>query len=239
MTAIVVTEEDVRTTIKRTKNWSTPGIDSIHNYWWKSFTNTHKTLARLIREAIEDPRTIPEYFTQGTTLMTPKRGDLTQPSNYRPITCLPSIYKLITSTIGHKIKIHLKNNHIMAWEQNGCKDEGRGAKELLIIDNLLTKQAKKKLKNVSMAWIDYQKAYDSVPHSWLLEVLEIYKVDKQVIGLIKSLMKTWRTKITVHTGTTKYNIEEVKIQNGIFQGDSLSPLLFCLALNPLSSMLNI
>lgn len=126
----------------------------------------------------------------------------------------------------------------MAWEQNGCKRKGRGSKELLIIDNMLTKQAKKKLKNISMAWIDYQKAFDSVPHSWLIEVLKIYKVNPQVIALLQYLMSTWRTTLTVRGGTATYKTTDVEIRRGIFQGDSLSPLWFCLALNILSRMLN-
>ncbi|XP_044762004.1 uncharacterized protein LOC123319205 [Coccinella septempunctata] len=238
MSTMNIEEEDVKNTIKRMKNWTTPGIDGIHNFWWKSFSHTHQTLAQLIQEAIENPNKIPKYFTHGTTLMLPKKGDLTQPENYRPITCLPSAYKIITSTIGHKIRTHLKTNNIMAWEQAGCRENGRGSKELLMIDSILTRQAKRKLKNLSMAWIDYRKAYDSVPHSWLLEVLEIYKVDKKIINLIESLRSMWRTTLTVNTERTKYNTEEIKIEKGIFQGDGLSPLLFCLALNPLSNMLN-
>ncbi|XP_044751744.1 uncharacterized protein LOC123311738 [Coccinella septempunctata] len=238
MSTMNIEEEDVKNTIERMKNWTTPGIDGIHNFWWKSFSHTHQTLARLIQEAKENPHKIPKYFTHGTTLMLPKKGDLTQPENYRPITCLPSAYKIITSTIGHKIRTHLKSNNIMAWEQARCRENGRGSKEFLMIDSILTRQAKRKLKNLSMAWIDYRKAYDSVPHSWLLEVLEIYKVDKRIINLIESLRSMWRKTLTVNTKRTKYNTEEIKIEKGIFQGDGLSPLLFCLALNPLSNMLN-
>lgn len=169
MAAISIAEEDVRATVSRMKNWASPGVDSIHNYWWKSLPSTHNMLARFIRGALEKPDSVPEYFTHGITHLVPKKGDLKQPGNYRPITCLPSAYKILTSTIAFKISSYLKANNIMAWEQNGCKRKGRGSKELLVIDNLITTQAKKRLKIISMAWIDYQKAFDSVPHSWLLE----------------------------------------------------------------------
>lgn len=142
MISININEKDVEATVRRMKNWTTPGIDGIHNYWWKSFTHTNKALARLINGAIEDPRTILEYFTHSSTLILPKKGDLTRTKNYRPITCLPSANKIITSTIGHKIQMHLRNNNVRAWEQNGCKNKGRGSKELLVIDNILTKQPK-------------------------------------------------------------------------------------------------
>lgn len=59
----------------------------------------------------------------------------------------------------------------MAWEQNGCRRKGPESKEHLVIDNLLTKHTKKKLINISIAWIDHQKSFDSVPHSWILKVI--------------------------------------------------------------------
>ncbi|XP_044762032.1 uncharacterized protein LOC123319228 [Coccinella septempunctata] len=234
MENVVVTVEDIKATVKRLRNWSSPGIDGVHNYWWKHLTSTHAALARLLQCALRNPSSVPEYFTQGITYMVPKKGDLSQPNNYRPITCLPSIYKILTSTISCKINQYLKKNNIMAWEQNGCKRKGRGSKELLVIDKELTKQAKKRKKNISIAWIDYEKAYDSVPHSWLVEALKIYKIDDQVIKLLEFLMTSWRTKIYMRGSKT----EEIKIKRGIFQGDSLSPLWFCLAMNILSAMLN-
>lgn len=170
--------------------------------------------------------------------MIPKKGDLTQPKNYRPITCLPSAYKIMTSIIRQKIYSHIKSNNILAWEQNGCKHKARGCKELLVIDNIVTKQARKRLKNISMSWIDYQKAYDSVPHSWLIEILDIYKIDPQVSSLLRHLMSTWRTTLSVKGTTQTYRTQTIRIKRGIFQGDGLSPLWFCLALNPLSNMLN-
>lgn len=238
MPEVAVSEEDIRATVRRLKNWASPGIDGIHNYWWKAFTNTRKILANFICNIIRNPRDLPSYLTHGITHMLPKKGDLSQPKNYRPITCLPSAYKILTSIISFKLNNHLKLNNILAWEQNGCKQKVRGCKELLIIDNVITKQARQRQKNLSIAWIDYQKAYDSVPHSWLLEVLRIYKINQQIIELLQCMMSSWRTTLSV-TGTTgTYRTGEIPINRGIFQGDSLSPLWFCIALNPLSNMLN-
>lgn len=168
--------------------------------------------------------------------MIPKKGDLKKPENYRPITSLRSLYKIITSTISHQIDTHLKRNNIMAWEQNGCKNKGKGSKELLMVDRAITRQAKTRKKNISMAWIDYQKAYDSEPHTWLIKILKIYRVNEQIILLLQFLMSTWRTTITVAGHSTPGYT--VKIRRGIFQGDGFSPRWFCLALNILSKLLN-
>ncbi|CAG4968893.1 unnamed protein product [Colias eurytheme] len=87
-------------------------------------------------------------------------------------------------------------------------------------------------------YIDYQKAYDSVPHSWLLEVLKIYKIHPTIISFLESTITKWTTRLRLNTSASTIETDTIKIQRGIFQGDTLSPLWFCLALNPLSNLLN-
>lgn len=89
-----------------------------------------------------------------------------------------------------------------------------------------------------MGWIDYRKAFDSVPHSWLIEVLDVYKINPSLIGALKHLMSSWQTSLLVGNAKNSYSVDGINVNRGIFQGDSLSPLWFCLALNPLSRMLN-
>jgi hypothetical protein len=47
-----------------------------------------------------------------------------------------------------------------------------------------------------MAWIDYRKAYDMVPHSWIVEMLRMVKVAGNVEGLVTRSMKDWKTVLT-------------------------------------------
>ena len=89
-----------------------------------------------------------------------------------------------------------------------------------------------------MAWIDYRKAFDSVPHSWIIKVLEMYHINPHIVKCISAGMKQWSTTLSLTTDTRSMTVEGVQIKRGIFQGDSLSPLLFCLALNPVCSLLH-
>jgi len=84
-----------------------------------------------------------------------------------------------------------------------------------------------------MMWIDYWKAYDSVPHSWILEVLKLYKIADNVCNFLLSSMMLWKTAVTLNGQP----LGCVNIQRGIFQGDSLSPLLFVMCLFPLPLVL--
>ncbi|XP_044760856.1 uncharacterized protein LOC123318302 [Coccinella septempunctata] len=235
---VEITVEDIKSVLRKTNNWSTPGVDGVQNYWWKHFTATHQHLAKLFQQTLRDPTIIPHYFTQGTTIMIPK-GEITQdPEKYRPITCLSTVYKLLTGVLTRHIWRHVNKNNILAKEQGGCRGDTRGCKELLITDYVIAKQVKKKQRSISVAWVDYKKAFDSVPHTWLIKVLKIYGVPETIIDLLKYLMKTWRTNLVVNTKNHHYKTGTINIKSGIFQGDTLSPLWFCLAMNLLSQLIN-
>jgi hypothetical protein len=89
-----------------------------------------------------------------------------------------------------------------------------------------------------MAWIDYQKASDRVPHSWIIKSLELIGINNKVIAFTKTAMTYWRTRMRLHAENELIETEDINIQCGIFQGDSLSPLLFCICLIPLTEQLN-
>uniref|UniRef100_H3AR80 Reverse transcriptase domain-containing protein n=1 Tax=Latimeria chalumnae TaxID=7897 RepID=H3AR80_LATCH len=84
---------------------------------------------------------------------------------------------------------------------------------------------------------DPKKASKKVTEEWPIHALRMYKINEKVIALLSTLMQTWRTRLHVNVGGQQYQTQSIRIERGIFQGDSLSPLWFCLALNPLSKML--
>ena len=84
-----------------------------------------------------------------------------------------------------------------------------------------------------MAWVDYKKAYDMVPHSWIIECLDLFGLAENIKSLLVNSME--KGEVMLFSGNSE--LGEVEIMRGIFQGDSLSPLVFVLALIPLSLIL--
>jgi len=68
-------------------------------------------------------------------------------------------------------------------------------------------------------------------------MMEIYKIDKSTRKFIQELMPTWRSQLNLHYEGGKIMTDNIKFRRGIFQGDSLSPLLFCLCLTPITNIL--
>jgi hypothetical protein len=70
----------------------------------------------------------------------------------------------MTSCIKVIIYDHCQKLNILNEEQKGCVKECFGSKEQLIIDTVIMEQARKNNRSIYTAFIDYKKAYDSVPH---------------------------------------------------------------------------
>ena len=91
---------------------------------------------------------------------------------------------------------------------------------------------------MNMIWLDYKKAYDSVPHAWIIEALKLAKIPDNIIAMIQNLISKWQTELNVPTINGNIRIGEIWYKKGVFQGDYLSVILFILSLNPLSFLLN-
>ena len=73
---------------------------------------------------------------------------------------------------------------------------------------MVLRDCKKRHTNLAMAWIDYKKAYNMVPHSWIIECLEMFGIANIVQDFLNHSMKSWK----------------LDIKRGIFQGNRFSPL---------------
>ena len=103
---------------------------------------------------------------------------------------------------------------------------------------MILENCKKRKRNLSCAWIDYKKAFGSVPHECILRSLELFKVSPRKVDFLKQNMTNWKTQITLTYEKSTLMSDNINIKRGIFQGDSLSPLLLCISLIQLSLELN-
>src|SRR6266550_4391650 len=227
----------LKAAIAKTQNWKATGVDRIHNYYIKKLTSTHANILECYNRIIMEKEDVPEWMTVGRVILLPKNEETENPKNWRPIACLPTIYKILTSVIAEEIRDHCSKNKILTDYQRGCKKGARGCQDQLLLNRYILEDANKNSKNLSMAWIDYQKAFDSIPHEWLLKIMHTYKVPVKLIAVIKKMMKNWKLQMTAYGDQKIVKTDPIEVKCGIFQGDSLSPLLFCLGLNPLSEVL--
>ena len=223
--------------LSKKRNWSAPGPDKLVNYWWKRAQVLHEGVAKAfvsISERIED---YPAWFSEGKTRLLPKSGEFTS-ENQRPITCLNNMYKWFTSCLQDPIDSHLTENELMENEQRGAKAKCSGTSDNLMIDRMVTLDCHRGHRNLSMAWVDVKKAYDTVDHKWLSKCMDVHCFPYWLCKVIRQLLKTWNTKIIVRTKYGTETSRTIRFMRGLPQGDALCPRLFTLCLNTVAWLLN-
>ena len=131
----------------------------------------------------------------------------TSQNNYSPITCLPMMWKILTSQIRGEIYNPLTSCRLFIEEQKGCRKGSRGTGELLSIDQHILNECKTRRKKLPMAWIDYKKVDDMVQQSWIINCLKMYKISDEVINFIEKTMNTWRVELTTGGKSSSENSE--------------------------------
>ena len=170
---VKITKEKIKKRISKMPNWKAPGPDGVQGYWMKGFPSMHERMANQLNDCLNIGK-VPLWMTEGYTVLImkdEKKGG--EVSNYRPITCLPLMWKLFTGVMSDEIYAHLDTNKTLPDEQKGCRRNSRGTKDQLLIDKMVMRNCKRRQVNLSMVWIDYRKAYDMVPHSWIKKTLEM------------------------------------------------------------------
>ena len=89
---------------------------------------------------------------------------------------MPLLWKLLAGVIADPIYAHLDQEKLLSEEQKGYRKASRRTKDLLYISRTVINEVKSRNKNLAMAWIDHKKAYDMVPHSWIIECLDLFGV---------------------------------------------------------------
>ena len=108
------------------------------------------------------------------------------------------MYKLYISCINSFLSDYLLQNNIITPEQASGKEGLWGTTKQLLINKSILNDARKHHQNLITVWLDYRKAFDSVPHTWLIQALKLAKVLQKVVNAIETLMNRWYTILTIH-----------------------------------------
>jgi len=162
--------------------------------------------------------------------MKPKTTETANPSKYRPISCLITIYKIYTECIAEKVRKHCEENRILAEEQKGCRKGARGCKEQIIIDQVIMEQVCKKTRNITTAFIDYQKVSTSlnentecgfkikitekrsqaITHLLYMDDLKLYGQTEEKLHKLVKITKEFSEKIHMNFGLDKCSNQNIR-----------------------------
>ena len=140
-----------------------------------------RTGAESIKEGLNvDKAMIPESCPSGRTVVLPKTNNLNDETDYCPIICLNTSYKILTGLVGKYMREHTSVNKIWDEKQLGAVEGILGTAEQLIIDRCIIEEVKHHHRSLAVAFYDYKKAYNKVHHNWMIRVYEWIRIPSSV-----------------------------------------------------------
>ncbi|EPB65834.1 hypothetical protein ANCCEY_15093, partial [Ancylostoma ceylanicum] len=232
-----LSDEDWQSVFSKVKPWKATGPDGIQGFWWKHLTAARSRLMKWCRNALWKPRKmVPTWLCQGRIVLIPKelkRGQSTRgPGDFRPIACLNTCYKILTSSMSAQVRRTVGDK--FPQEQIALRKGVWSCTHAQILDQTIVKDALRHKKELHMLWVDLTKAFDSLSHGAILWTIKQWGVPSDVRRLLSTIMSMQSVRYYGFRDGKVVTSSRLLIRNGLMQGDTLSPLLFCLAIAPVS-----
>ena len=219
-----VTPEEVKSQLKRLPSQSSPGPDGVPYYVWKSSPVAPELLSAVYTTCSINQRT-PDSWKGSNTILIHKKGDTSCPSNWRPISLQPTVYKIYAAILAKRLATWAIDNKKISSAQKGFLPFEGCLEHSFLIESIL-EDSKRRRKDVRIAWLDLKNAFGSVPHHTMWSMMDALRVPSHFSNICKEIYANSTQRVRSAEGLT----EEIKLAQGIKQGCPLSPLLFNLVL---------
>jgi len=105
------------------------------------------------------------------------------------------MYKTLTGIIAKRISTHFEQQSLLPAEQKGCHPGSKGCNNQLMISKAIYEDLRRRNKNLSIIWIDYQKVSDSIPNSWVKKSIALVGMNSKIARFCKLFMEKWKTRL--------------------------------------------
>lgn len=221
-----ISQGEIQSCLRLISNTSAPGPDGIGKRDILDWDPRCETLTRLINMWWFTGVVLTSLKKSRTVLIskTSDPGAVMEVGSWRPITIGSMVLRLFTRVVNKRMQetcpIHPR--------QRGFRPSPGCAENIKVLQGLI-RHCKEERSQLTVVFVDFAQAFDTVSHEHILSALGQMNVDTHVIGLIQQIYKDSTTHVEVKGGITP----DIKVRVGVKQGDPMSPLLFYLALDPL------
>lgn len=221
---------EVKHALNSMKCGTAPGEDGITVDLLKIAGNEiYSVLAKLYTSCLQNKK-IPTSWNNATIILIHKKGDKEDLKNYRPISLVSVAYKILTKIITNRLSARF--DEFQPREQAGFRKSFSTIDHIFTLRELISRCQEYNLP-LCCAFVDYEKAFDSVKTSAVVESLLKVGIPSTYTELIQNIYHSATSTVRLHAETDKF-----PIQKGVRQGDTISPKLFTAALESMFQTLD-
>ena len=224
-----ILEKEVKRTLAKLKNHKAPGPDKIPVEFFKQFKEEEISLAQLTRvlQLIWKHGYVPRELNTANLISIFKKDDPTDPGNYRGISLIDSVIKILITLLTQRLSRELENKKILTRAQCGFRSREESVAQSLALYEIITRRGNVGFPTYTL-FLDFMKAYDVVPHQGLFRKLDQIGVRGKMLAFIKDLYRNSYVAVRANDGTVG---DAFQLLRGLRQGCPMSPVLFNVFIN--------
>jgi hypothetical protein len=222
--------EEIEAVVKDSDGNKSPGPDGFNFTFIKEFWGLMRGEFRIMFDQFYGNASLPKGILSYFLTLIPKVKNPEKLGDYRPISLLGCIYKLLSKVLAARLA-KVMGSIISASQSAFLK--GRQLVDGVLVLNEVVDSARKTGKECLIFKVDFEKAYDSVDWNFLVYMLHRFGFNDLWIKWMKACVCSGKMSVLINGCPT----EEINISRGLKQGDPLAPFLFLLVAEGLGAIM--